>query len=439
MSSLPQSLGDWLALQLAGPRAEIVLGLERVRAVAEAMHLARPAPVVITVAGTNGKGSTVAFVDAIARAAGYRVGSYTSPHLIRYNERIRIGGAEVEDAAICAAFERIEQARLQTGVRLTFFEYGTLAALDLFVRARLDLAVLEVGLGGRLDAVNIVDADVAVVTGIDLDHQDWLGNDRDAIAREKAGIFRRGAFAVLAERAPVSALRHRAVEVESRIVAAGVDYDWTQDRGAWTWRNAKGRALELPTPGLRGPRQLGNASAAIAALDAVGDRLPIDAAAFAQGVQDVRLRARLENVRVDERDVLLDVGHNPQAARVLNEFLRQGESTRPVVAVFGCLADKDTASIVAALRERVLHWYCAGLDGETARGLSGPELAQRVREAGASASAHATVTEAWKAACRYAPADARVVAFGSFYLVSALMRELDVGGEGTRSDAAPGL
>ncbi len=424
---MPRSLEEWLAFQLAGSRNEIVLGLERVAEVARQLGLARPAPLVISVAGTNGKGSTVAFLDAVSRAAGHRVGAYTSPHLLRYNERIRIAGVEARDDAICAAFERVEEGRVAADVPLTYFEYGTLAALDLFAGARLDLAILEVGLGGRLDAVNIVDADVAIVTGIDLDHQQWLGNDRDAIAREKAGIFRAGAFAVLAERAPPLSLRSRAVEVNAKIVAAGIDYDWTQDLGeGWTWRHTEGRALDLPTPGLRGTRQLANASAAIAALDAVRTRLPIGQDAFAAGVRDVQLPWRLQHFRTAGRDVVLDVGHNPQAARVLSEHLRECHAASPVVAVFGCLADKDTAAIVAALQGCVMHWYCGGLDAETARGLAGSDLARRVREAGAPASAHATVSDAWDAACRHAPPEAMVIAFGSFFLASKLMRELRI-------------
>lgn len=420
------TLDDWLAYQLAGSRTEIVLGLDRVRAVAVSLSLPPPAPLVVSVAGTNGKGSTVAFLEAIARAGGYRVGAYTSPHLLRYNERIRIDGIAVDDERICGAFTRIERGRIDAGVMLTYFEYATLAALLLFADTGVELAILEVGLGGRLDAVNLVDADVAIVTSIDLDHQDWLGIDRETIAREKAGIFRRDAIAVIAERDPPTTLRERANEIGTRVLAAGTDYDWKQDVDGWRWSSSSGRTLDLPMPNLAGLAQLGNASAAIAALEGLVTRLPVTDAAFAHGVRSAKLTGRLQIAIWQGREVLLDVAHNPQAARTLSDWLSANQAGREIVAVFGGLADKDTAAIVAALHSQIRHWYCAGLDAESPRGMTDSEVAARVIAAGDSASAHPTVPKAFKAACELSSPSALIVGFGSFFVVAALLRELHV-------------
>lgn len=422
----PSTLDEWLTFQLSGSRTEIVLGLERVRAVAGVLGLVRPAPLVVSVGGTNGKGSTVAFLEAVVRAGNYRVGAYTSPHLLRYNERIRINGAVVADDAICAAFGRIEVARTQAGVTLTYFEYGTLAALLLFEAAELDIAVLEVGLGGRLDAVNVVDADVAIVTSIDLDHQEFLGYDRDSIAREKAGIFRRGAIAVLAERQPPPALHESAGQAGARVLAAGTDYDWNTDGAGWRWSSRSGRTVQLPWPQLTGAKQLQNASAAIAALDALAPQIPLSDATFAKGVHAAALSGRLQMLHWQGREILLDVAHNPQAARALSKWLRACHAEREIVAVFGGLADKDTAAIVAPLHAQIGHWCCGGLEADSPRGLSGNALAKRVTAAGAIASEHPTVAAAFQAACERAAVGDLVVGFGSFYVVAALLRELDI-------------
>ena len=424
-TTMPNTLEGWLAFQLAGSRAEIVLGLERVRTVAAALRLGRPARLIVSVAGTNGKGSTVAFVEAIARAGGHRVGAYTSPHLLRYNERIRIDGIDASDEELCAAFARIESAREQAGVSLTYFEYGTLAVLLLFADAAIDLAILEVGMGGRLDAVNLVDGDVAIVTSIDLDHQEWLGQDRETIAREKAGIFRAGAIAVLAERDPPHALPERARDIGASTRNAGVDYDWSVDSGDWRWRSNTGRELRLPLPQLAGVVQFSNASAAIAALDALALRLPLEEAAFAQGVRQASVPGRLQRVQWRDRNLLLDVAHNPQAAGALDELLEAAYGDRTVMAVFGGLADKDTAGILAPLKHRVRHWFCGGLEAQSPRGLPGDTLADRVRLAGASASGHQTVEQAFKAACAAAASDELIVCFGSFFVVAAMMQALD--------------
>ena len=264
MTALPTTLSDWLVFIERQHPATIDMGLERVRTVATALQLGAPAQRTITVGGTNGKGSTVAFVEAIARAAGWKVGAYTSPHLLRYNERVRINGEEASDEALVAAFSAVEAARGDT--TLTYFEYGTLAAFYLFAQAGLDLAVLEVGLGGRLDAVNLIDADVAVITTVDIDHADWLGADRESIGTEKAGILRGWKPAVLGEIDPPSSVLRRAYLIGANAIRAGSDYfNEALDAQTWAWRDVAVR-LELPMPSLAGPVQLANAGAAIAAL-----------------------------------------------------------------------------------------------------------------------------------------------------------------------------
>ena len=290
--SLP--LADWLArLERQHPRA-IDLGLDRVRAVHARLGLGRPARYVATIGGTNGKGSTVAFVEAIARAAGHRVGAYTSPHLLAFNERIRIDGADADDASIVEAFEAVEAARGE--VSLTYFEVATLAALWLFERAGLDLAVLEVGLGGRLDATNIVDPDVAVITTVDLDHQDWLGPDVEAIGFEKAGIARAWTPLVLGDDDPPSSVLRHAWAIGAKALRIGCDFFVEPGEDGWRWRDV-GHAVDLPMPGLAAPAQLRNAAVAIAALRALD--LPVDDGALRAGVADARLTGRLHRIERD--------------------------------------------------------------------------------------------------------------------------------------------
>ncbi len=336
------TLADWLAyIERQHPRA-IDMGLDRVRAVANRMGLGRPAARVVTVAGTNGKGSTVAFIESIARAAGLRVGAYTSPHLLAYNERVRIGGRDADDVALAGVFAEVERARGDTP--LTYFEFGTLAALRLFERASLDLAILEVGLGGRLDATNIVDADVAVVTTVDLDHQDWLGDDREAIGAEKAGIARAWKPLVLGDDDPPASVLRHAYAIGASAIRAGSDFFFEPVRAqghperieGWRWRELD-YALDLPLPELAAPVQLRNAATAIAALRALD--VDIAEAAFARGVADARLPGRLQLFELDGVEVRIDVGHNPQAARELAAWLRSRPIAGRTYAVYAALAD----------------------------------------------------------------------------------------------------
>src|SRR5690606_29422750 len=318
MSVPLRNLADWLAyIETRHPRA-IEMGLERVREVAARLGLGRPAAQVVTVGGTNGKGSTVAFIEAIARAEGWKVGAYTSPHLLRYTERVRIDGAEAGDDELAGAFAAVESARGDTP--LTYFEYGTLAALWLFQRSDLDLAVLEVGLGGRLDAVNVVDPDVAVITTVDVDHVDWLGSDRETIGQEKAGIARAWKPLVLAEIDPPSSMLRHAYAIGANAIRSGSDFfHEPAGEGQWQWREV-GAELLLPDPVLAAPVQRANAAAAIAALRAL-PRSPSDAACAA-GVAAARVPGRLERFERDGVEVVVDVAHNPQAARELAAWAR---------------------------------------------------------------------------------------------------------------------
>lgn len=429
------SLEAWLRWQEELHPRDIELGLERVRTVLRKLPEPPTSPVVITVGGTNGKGSTVAILEAVLGAAGYRTGAYTSPHLLRYNERIRVDGLEVADETICEAFERIDQAR--GGTSLTYFEFGTLAAIDIFRQAPVDVAVMEVGLGGRLDAVNVLDADAAVVTTVDIDHTDWLGDDRNAIGREKAGIFRPGRPAIHADPdAPVglvAAARDRGAE----FICLGKEFDATRTGGAWTWRGFGVEQKGLPLPLGGGQAQLNNAAGALAVLWSLRHRLPVDREAIRDGLRKATLPARME-VRQGSVVEVLDVAHNPQAAQELAAFLRDRPCKGRTLAVFGMLSDKDISGVVRALSRVVDVWHVAGL--EVPRGASAAAVATALTEAGARGTqVHASVGDALKAARETARETDRIVIVGSFHTVALAMAEpYNRASVGTReSEVAP--
>src|SRR5690348_6218965 len=417
---MQRTLSDWLDYQQRIHARGIDLGLDRVREVWRRMGAPPIARTVITVGGTNGKGSTVAFLEAMLRADGQRVGAYTSPHILRYNERVRINGADAEDDALIGSFERIEAARSDTP--LTYFEFGTLAAFDLFARANLDVALLEVGLGGRLDAVNLVDADAAIVTTVDLDHMEYLGSDRESIGREKAGIFRASRPAIIGESDPPHTLLSEAQRIGARALRADHDYTARAQGDHWIWQSGDTR-LELPLPELSAPSQLANAAAAIAALHALRDRIPWNPNAIAQGVRASRVAGRLQEI-AKAPQVIVDVAHNPQAARELARWLEANPVSGETFAVFGALRDKDVESIVRALQPRFMHWYLAGLEQDSPRGLPVAQLAGRLRAASHSIpfSEHADVNAALAAARQHAKPNDRILVFGSFFMVAAAMR-----------------
>ena len=412
---MTRTLPQWLEYQLSVHPRDIALGLDRVADVSRRLGLGRPGRHVITVAGTNGKGSTVAFIEAIARAAGLRVGAFTSPHLLRYNERIRLDGQDASDDALVAAFERIEAARGE--VPLTYFEFGTLAALLLMEEAALDLAILEVGLGGRLDAVNIVDPDVAVITTVDLDHQDYLGTDREAIGAEKAGILRAGRPCVLAERDPPSSVLRRAYALGAFAIRGHSDYLVDELDEGWRWREP-GYEVDLPEPGMEAPAQRGNAAAAIAALRALD--LPLPDQALRDGVRSARVPGRLQRLPGSPERVL-DVAHNPQGARQLGDWL--SSHPQATVAVFSALGDKDIAGIVQPVAPHVLAWHLGPITDAGARGLDVQTLLQRVRAAlpDAALHAHPSLAQALAAAANQAGPAGRVLVYGSFHTVAEAM------------------
>lgn len=419
VSETPITLTDWLSYIEQQHPASIEMGLDRVRSVAGAMGLDAPAQRTITVGGTNGKGSTVAFIEAIAREAGWKVGAYTSPHLLDYNERVRIDGEPVDDAALVAAFAAVEAARGQT--TLTYFEYGTLAALHLFAAAGLDLAVLEVGLGGRLDAVNLVDADVAVITTVDLDHTEWLGADREAIGAEKAGIIRGWKPVILGEIDPPSSVLARAYLVGANAIRGGSDYFCEPiDAQRWRWRDV-GLRMELPMPVLSGPVQLANAGAAIAALRALDRSVP--RAAWARGIAAARIDGRLQRFDHDGVQVLVDVGHNPQAAHALARALQADPVPGRTHAVYAALQDKDALGVVEALAAQVSQWTLAGLSGP--RGQDAASLRQRLAgSAAGSADCAEEVAQALAQVLEHAAPGDRVLVFGSFLAAGEALRWL---------------
>ncbi|SCZ63747.1 bifunctional tetrahydrofolate synthase/dihydrofolate synthase [Thiohalomonas denitrificans] len=413
------SLDDWLAWQETLHPAKIELGLERLGRVLARMGRQRAPFPVITVAGTNGKGSSVAMLEAILRAAGYRVGTYTSPHLLRYTERIRIDGREIDEPALCDAFETVDKAR--GDISLTYFEFGTLAAFDLFFRSDLDVAVLEVGMGGRLDAVNAWDPDVALVTAVDVDHAAWLGSDRETIGREKAGIFRAGRPAVCSDPQPPYSLIEFAREVGAPLYRAGDDYRYRDHGGNWSWTAAGRRREALPWPIMRGVSQLQNAAGVLMALDCVSDRLPVDQRAVREGLLSARVRGRFEVLPGDVPEIL-DVAHNPQAAEELARNLVRLPAPGRTLAVFAVLADKDIAGIVRPLAACIDHWFVAGLGG--ARPTVAGETARQLEAAGIrSVECGSSVPSLLIEARRRAEPGDRIVVFGSFNTVAEALAE----------------
>ena len=419
----PTTLAGWLAyLETLHPKS-IAMGLARVRDVASRLPIEVACPVV-TVAGTNGKGSTCAMLEAILRCAGFRVGLYMSPHLARYNERVRIAGREASDDELIAAFNVIEDARVAGGeaaVPLTYFEFGTLAALWLFARADPEALVLEVGLGGRLDAVNIVDPDIAVVTTIDVDHVDYLGPTREDIGREKAGIFRAGRPAVCGEPDPPASLVAHAQAVGAPLLRSGIDFGFVAEGTQWRYRGPNGERFGLPVPALRGDYQLGNAAVALTALDLLRDRLPVSASAIREGLCNVDLPGRFQ-VLPGRPTVVLDVAHNPHAARALAAALGAMGFHPETHAVFGMLADKDIPGVIEAVKRRIDHWHVAGLPGP--RGASADSLVLQLRAAGIAPTAIRTfdsIGAAYVAAHGDAADTDRIVVFGSFLTVAAVL------------------
>jgi dihydrofolate synthase / folylpolyglutamate synthase len=418
------TLEAWLSWQEGLHPSAMDLGLERVRRVAADMPWpeVRPFPLIV-VAGTNGKGSSVAYLDAIYTAAGFRTGTYTSPHLQRYNERICIGREEASDEALMEAFARLDEARKD--LTITYFEYGTLAAMDLFVRSEVDVAIMEVGIGGRLDAVNIFDSDCALVTAVDIDHRKWLGDTREAIGLQKAGIFRAGKPAVCSDPSPPESLCDHAQELGISLRLLGRDFV-VSPAGPKHWRFAgHGEAQELPLPGLPGAWQQQNAAGALAVVEALSERLPVTTLARGDGVRAPGLRGRLHTVRTAPRTIV-DVGHNPQAVRSIATYLRETAINGKTLAVVAMLADKDIEPTLAQLRPQIDAWYVGSTCGP--RGMRSSELAAALREGMPEAlrvTSAESVTDAYRYACAAATEADRIIVFGSFHTVGEVMDALD--------------
>jgi dihydrofolate synthase / folylpolyglutamate synthase len=411
-----RSLEQWLAYQAQVHPQAIDLSLERLRVVLDRLNWQQPTVPVITIAGTNGKGSVSAYCASILSAAGFKVGAFTSPHLRDYRERIRVHDRLAHAEELVAAFEKIEAARGTVG--LTFFEFNALAALLIFEAATLDAWVLEIGMGGRLDAVNIVDPDVAVVTSIGLDHQEYLGDTLEAIAGEKAGIFRAGKPAVIGGREPLLVLERVARGLNSPLKRLAIEYNYVLDGAGWRYRGTHWDLPHLPAPALKGDIQFTNAATALAALEEISPRLNISAAAIARGLTGVHLVGRFEMINPGGNSPawILDVAHNPDAARVLATNLKGSPISGRTLAVCGILADKDAAGIVSVLDGCIDSWWCASLDGT--RGRSGAALAEEVRQVVRTPVAAAdTVESACAAALSAAGRPDRIVVFGSFHTV----------------------
>ena len=409
---MKRTLAEWLELQQAVHARSIDLGLERVAEVARRLAVARPTYRVITVGGTNGKGSTVAYLEAILRSAGVAAGAFTSPHLVRYHERIRIRGELVDDAALIEAFERIDAAR--GSITLTFFEYNTLAALLLFERAAVSIAALEVGLGGRLDATNLVDADVGVLSSIGFDHGDWLGDTLESIGAEKAGIFRAGRPAVLATADMPRSVYDRIAACGARAVIAGRDYRCLVEADRWSYASDRLSLAALPLPALAGRPQLTNAASAIAALEWLDASVPLDAPTVTAALRTVTLPGRFQVVP-GRPEWILDVAHNEPAARVLAAELRARPCDGRTLAVVGILRDKDVPAIARELGGCIDRWILCSLAGP--RGLAAHELAALLGPPGEGAALEASVASACERARAEAqPAD-RIVVCGSFLTV----------------------
>lgn len=406
------SLEDWLGYLEKQHSKTIELGLERIAQVAQRLELTRPAPRVFTVAGTNGKGTTCRMLEMMLLGAGMRVGVYSSPHLLRYTERVRIQGNELPASSHCEAFSHIEAQR--GAVPLTYFEYGTLAALWLFKQARLDVVILEVGLGGRLDATNIVDADVAVITSIALDHTDWLGDNRESIGREKAGIFRAGKPAVVGEADIPDSIADVAGITHAQLLVCGKAWHYQAQHTDWWFADQQGKITGLPLPQI----PLANAASALAALRVSG--LAVSESAIFQAMESATLPGRFHVVRQRPR-LILDVAHNPHAAACLAQRLALEEKTGQLRVVVGMLRDKDIAGTVANLSPVVDHWYCASLEGE--RAASAQQLAHYLPQS----LLFDTVPLALRAAMAQASACDTVLVCGSFYTVAHALQMLDSG------------
>jgi dihydrofolate synthase / folylpolyglutamate synthase len=425
MQTLPTTLDTWLSLLETRHSKTIDMGLDRVRAVKERLGLTFDCPVIM-VAGTNGKGSTCAMLESVLLQAGYRVGLYIKPHFLHFNERARINGEMASNEALIENFEAVEAAR--GDVSLSYFEFTTLAIMRLLSRANLEVVILEVGLGGRLDAVNVIDADVSIVTNVDIDHTDYLGDTREKIGFEKAGIFRTGRTAICSDPMPPQSLIDHAMEIGADLWLFGRDFNYSGDKQQWNYGGRNMRRNSLGYPSLRGANQLLNACAVLAALESLRDRLPVSAQEARNGLVMVELPGRFQ-VLPGRPTVILDVAHNPHAAATLAQNLDNMGFHRYTYAVFGSMHDKDIDGVIAHLKDHVDHWNVTDLP--LARAATAKQLTEKLQAAGIAPSsepgaeksvqAFSSPAEAFANAMSRAEENDRIAVFGSFFTVAGVM------------------
>ena len=421
-SQLPADLRAWLSYIEQHHAQPIALGLDRVESVKQRMQLEAPFPVIM-VGGTNGKGSTCAMLEVMLTAAGYRVGCYTSPHILHYNERVKVNGIAVDDVTLCRAFERVEQVRDTTP--LTYFEFGTLAAMHVFIEAHVDVAVMEIGLGGRLDAVNVFDPAVTIVTSIDIDHVDFLGGDREVIGREKAGIFRTSIPAICGDASPPDSVPSGAKRVFADYRQVQQHFGYQQEGEFWRFWNKDLRWDYLPMPKLVGEFQLSNAACAIEALLSLKSICSVDIQSIKSGLLNVQLTGRFQKI-CHSPDIFLDVAHNPHAALSLANNLKNNPTKGRTVAVFSMLADKDIGGVVRALRDQIDSWHISSIDHSRGATIDQMMNAIKLVSPEASIQVASTLEAALLQACQCVSENDRIVAFGSFYTVADVLRALPI-------------
>ncbi len=418
------TLHEWLDWQSTLHPSEIELGLERVSGVWHRLSTGQFNSTVITIAGTNGKGSTAALLESILLAAGYSVGCYTSPHILRYNERIRVNGQDSSDQLICKSFDRVDHAR--EDVSLTYFEFGTLAALDIFAQEKLDVVILEVGLGGRLDAVNILDPDISLITTIDIDHTEWLGDTREKIALEKAGIMRTGKPAVFGGSNPPEALLYRASELGVDLCSAEKDFSYRKSTDTWSWEGKRTNYRNLPKPQISGEFIYRNSSLVLMALELLRELLPVSESAIRNGLGNLHIPGRFQ-VLDGPVTIILDVAHNPEASRELAANLTKMQCKGRTLALFSALANKDISEVVEPFKGQVDHWYIGQIKAD--RAASSDQLEKAMTDAGIEAldiDSYTHISDAMIKAMADAEPHDRLVIFGSFYTVAEIMQHPDI-------------
>lgn len=412
------TLDEWLAWQTTLHAREIELGLDRIETVASKLNLLDCPFPVITVAGTNGKGSTVAMLSAILHHAGYKVGTYTSPHIVHYNERIRIGLRCVQDEQLCESFEKINDAR--GDISLSFFEFATLTAIDIFHENNVDVAILEVGLGGRLDATNIIDNDLAFVTSIGLDHTEWLGDNRESIGYEKSGIFRADTPAICGAVDAPNSIEETAKKVHAKLFQLGNDFSYKVAKTSWSFF-AEGYELQgLPLPNLSGAVQIRNAASVVMGLYCLREKLPLSTEAIETGLREVTLEGRFQRI-VKDCEIILDVAHNFDSAKILAENLMALPKPQRTIAVFAILSDKDVDGIISLLHSHIDDWYISEVDSPRRMGVDHVEQSLMQQSSDTSVKVFQSVEQAYSQAQMEASEGDRIIVFGSIFTVSEVL------------------